>query len=241
MEFLTKTSFSWWRSLFGICVALNLCTRCCSKEPAIVLSSQVKQSLFGSVQGASDNPVSIAPVLSRPRQGTSGVPKTAATNGEDIGMSDVNAALLQIELQMKTATRNLRKLEIDSEKSIGEIQQLQIDIIRQLTKVIDREQTGPQSVFSETPTAGASGQTAGVGVASETATADAEGASTGSTLDLTPQELAQRQLLLWNHLPPRVRTQLRDAAANPFIARYERLIEQFYLRLNQQKPIGQQP
>ena len=241
MVFLTKTSFSWWRSLFGICVALNLCTRCCSKEPAIVLSSQVKQSLFGSVQGASDNPVSIAPVLSRPRQGTSGVPKTAATNGEDIGMSDVNAALLQIELQMKTATRNLRKLEIDSEKSIGEIQQLQIDIIRQLTKVIDREQTGPQSVFSETPTAGASGQTAGVGVASETATADAEGASTGSTLDLTPQELAQRQLLLWNHLPPRVRTQLRDAAANPFIARYERLIEQFYLRLNQQKPIGQQP
>ncbi|MBT5883215.1 MAG: hypothetical protein HOH50_03205 [Planctomycetaceae bacterium] len=241
MVFLTKTSFSWWRSLFGICVALNLCTRCCSKEPAIVLSSQVKQSLFGSVQGASDNPVSIAPVLSRPRQGTRGVPKTAATNGEDIGMSDVNAALLQIELQMKTATRNLRKLEIDSEKSIGEIQQLQIDIIRQLTKVIDREQTGPQSVFSETPTAGASGQTAGVGVASETATADAEGASTGSTLDLTPQELAQRQLLLWNHLPPRVRTQLRDAAANPFIARYERLIEQFYLRLNQQKPIGQQP
>ena len=239
MVFLTKTSFSWWRSLFGICVALNLCTRCYSKEPAIVLSSQVKQSLFGSVQGASDNPVSIAPVLSRPRQGTSGVPKTAATNGEDIGLGDVSAALLRIELQMKTVTRNLRKFKIDSNESKVEIEKLQSDIIRQLTRVIDREQAGPQSVFSETPTAGASGQEAGVGGVSENATVDADGTSSGGLQDLTPQELAQRQLLLWNHLPPRVRTQLRDAAANPFIARYERLIEQFYLRLNQGKPLGQ--
>ncbi|MFP6586644.1 MAG: hypothetical protein VB814_03300, partial [Pirellulaceae bacterium] len=115
---------------------------------------------------------------------------------------------------------------------------LQFDIIRQLTRVIEREQVGPQSVLSETPTAGASGQEAGVGTTSEIGTTAAGGNADG-TQDLTPQELAQRQLLLWNHLPPRVRTQLRDAAANPFIPRYERLIEQFYLRLNQQKSLGQ--
>ena len=238
LSFLTTNSSSWWRALIVICVVLNLCNQIFATEPAIVLSPQVKQSLFGSVP-ASDNPASLAAVSSRPRLGAGGVANTAVANGEDIGIGDMSGALLQIELQMKKVTRNLRKLEIDSEKSKGEIQKLQIDIIRQLTRVISREQAGPQSVFSETPTAGASGQEAGVGIASENAMADADGTSTGGTQDLTPEELAQRQLLLWNHLPPRVRTQLRDAAANPFIARYERLIEQFYLRLNQRKPLGQ--
>ena len=240
VSFITTNSSSWWRSLIVICVTLNLCNQSFGKEPSIVLPPQVKQSLFGSVQGSSDNPANIVPVTSRPRQGTGGVASTAATNGEDIGMGDVRDALFEIELQMKTVTRNLSKLKIDSEKSIGEIQQLQIDIIRQLTRVIDREQAGSQSLFSDaTPTAGASGQEAGVGVASENAPVNAGGTATGGTQDLTPQELAQRQLLLWNYLPPRVRTQLRDAAANPFIMRYERLIEQFYLRLNQRKPLGQ--
>ena len=238
VSFLTLNSSSWWRPLIVICVVLNLCNQSFGKEPAIVLSPQVKQSLFGSGQGGSDNPASSAPVSSRPHQGTGVVANAEVTNGEDIGMGDVSVALLQIELQMKTVTRNLRKLKIDSEKSKGEIQRLQIDIIRQLTRVIGREQTDPQSVFSETPTAGASGQEAGVGIASENTIVD-DGTATVGTQNLTPQELAQRQLLLWNHLPPRVRTQLRDAAANPFIARYERLIEQFYLRLNQRKPLGQ--
>ena len=238
VSFLTTNSSSWWRSLIVMGVVLNLGNQSFGKEPTIVLPPQVKQSLFGSVQGGSDNPASITPVPSRSRPAT-GVANTEVTNGEDIGRGDVSVALLQIELQMKTVTRNLRKLKIDSEKSKGEIQKLQIDIIRQLTRVISREQAGPQSVFSETPTAGASGQEAGVGIASENAMADVDGTSTGGTQDLTPAELAQRQLLLWNHLPPRVRMQLRDAAANPFIARYERLIEQFYLRLNQRKPLGQ--
>ncbi len=231
MLFLTTNRSSWWRLLIVICV-VNLCNKSFGKEPTIVLSPQVKQSLFGPVQGNSDNPKNT--VISLPRPNTGAV----ATPSEDIGMGDVSGALLQIELQMKMATRNLRKLKMDSEKSKGEIQKLQMDIIRQLTTVIDREQAGPQSVFSETPTAGASGQEAGVGSASDNTIVD-DGTATVGTQNLTPQELAQRQLLLWNHLPPRVRTQLRDAAANPFIARYERLIEQFYLRLNQRKPLGQ--
>ena len=236
MSFLTTNRSSWWRLLIVICVVLNFCNTSFGKEPAIVLSPQVKQSLFGPVQGNSDNPEST--VISLPRPNTGTVANTTVPTGEDIGMGDVSSALLQIELQMKMATRNLRKLKMDSEKSKGEIQKLQMDIIRQLTRVIDREQTDPQSVFSETPTAGASGQEAGVGIASEN-TIVGDGTATVGTQNLTPQELAQRQLLLWNHLPPRVRTQLRDAAANPFIARYERLIEQFYLRLNQRKPLGQ--
>jgi len=236
MSFLTTNRSSWWRLLIVICVVLNFCNESFGKEPAIVLSPQVKQSLFSPVQGNSDDPESA--VISLPRPNTGTVANTTVPTGEDIGMGDVSSALLQIELQMKMATRNLRKLKMDSEKSKGEIQKLQMDIIRQLTRVIDREQTGPQSVFSETPTAGASGQEAGVGIASEN-TIVGDGTATVGTQNLTPQELAQRQLLLWNHLPPRVRTQLRDAAANPFIARYERLIEQFYLRLNQRKPLGQ--
>ena len=236
MSFLTTNRSSWWRLLIVICMALNFCNESFGKEPAIVLSPQVKQSLFGSVRGNSDN--SENTVISLPRPNTGAVANTTVPPGEDIGMGDVSSALLQIELQMKMATRNLRKLKMDSEKSKGEIQKLQMDIIRQLTRVIDREQTGPQSVFSETPTAGASGQEAGVGIASENTIVD-DGTAIVGTQNLTPQELAQRQLLLWNHLPPRVRTQLRDAAANPFIARYERLIEQFYLRLNQRKPLGQ--
>ncbi|MBT4694559.1 MAG: hypothetical protein HOB73_14575 [Planctomycetaceae bacterium] len=239
VSFLTLNSSSWWRSLIVICVVLNLGNQSFGKEPAIVLSPQVKQSLFGSGQGVFDNPASIAPGSSGPYQGTGAVANAEVTNGDNIEMGDVSVALLQIELQMKMVTKNLRKLKIDSEKSKGEIQKLQIDIIRQLTRVIDREQIGPESVFSATPIAGASGQEAGVGITSENAMADADGTSTGGRQDLTPEELVQRQLLLWNHLPPRVRTQLRDAAANPFIARYERLIEQFYLRLNQQKPLGQ--
>ena len=236
MSFLTTNRFSRWRLLIVICVVLNFCNESFGKEPAIVLSPQVKQSLFGPVQGSSDN--SESNVISLPRPNTGAVANTPVPTGEDIGMGDVSGALLQIELQMKMATKNLRKLKMDSEKSKGEIQKLQMDIIRQLTRVIDREQTAPQSVFSETPTAGASGQEAGVGIASENTIVD-DGTATVGTQNLTPQELAQRQLLLWNHLPPRVRTQLRDAAANPFIARYERLIEQFYLRLNQRKPLGQ--
>ena len=235
MLFLTTNRFSWWRLLIVICV-VNLCNKSFGKEPTIVLSPQVKQSLFGPVRGNSDN--SENTVISLPRPNTGVVANTTVPPGEDIGMGDVSGALLQIELQMKMATRNLRKLKMDSEKSKGEIQKLQMDIIRQLTTVIDREQAGPQSVFSETPTAGASGQEAGVGSASDNTIVD-DGTATVGTQNLTPQELAQRQLLLWNHLPPRVRTQLRDAAANPFIARYERLIEQFYLRLNQRKPLGQ--
>jgi len=236
MSFLTTNRFSRWRLLIVICVVLNFCNESFGKEPAIVLSPQVKQSLFGPVQGNSDN--SESNVISLPRPNTGAVANTPVPTGEDIGMGDVSGALLQIELQMKMATKNLRKLKMDSEKSKGEIQKLQMDIIRQLTRVIDREQTAPQSVFSETPTAGASGQEAGVGIASGNTIVD-DGTATVGTQNLTPQELAQRQLLLWNHLPPRVRTQLRDAAANPFIARYERLIEQFYLRLNQRKPLGQ--
>lgn len=235
MSFLTTTRSSWWRLLIVICV-VNLCNKSFGKEPAIVLSPQVKQSLFGSVQGNSDNPKNAVLSLLRPNTGV--VANTTVPLGEDIGMGDVSDALLQIELQMKMATKNLRKLKMDSEKYKGEIEKLQMDIIRQLTTVIDREQAGSQSVFSETPTAGASGQEAGVGIASDNTIVD-DGTSTVGPQNLTPQELAQRQLLLWNHLPPRVRTQLRDAAANPFIARYERLIEQFYLRLNQHKPLGQ--
>jgi hypothetical protein len=235
MLFLTTNRSSWWRLLIVICV-VNLCNKSFGKEHTIVLSPQVKQSLFGPVRGNSDN--SGNTVISLPRPNTGAVANTTVPPGEDIGMGDVSGALLQIELQMKMATRNLRKLKMDSEKSKGEIQKLQMDIIRQLTTVIDREQAGPQSVFSETPTAGASGQEAGVGSASDNTIVD-DGTATVGTQNLTPQELAQRQLLLWNHLPPRVRTQLRDAAANPFIARYERLIEQFYLRLNQRKPLGQ--
>jgi hypothetical protein len=216
---------------------LKLCDPTFGSEPTVELSPQVKQSLFGSVLGITDAPASRAPVTSS-GQTTDRVPGVTATNGEDIGAGDESNVLLKIELQMKTVTRNLRKLKFDAEKSTGEIQKLQFDIIRQLTRVIEREQVGPQSVFSETPTAGASGQEAGVGTTSEIGTTAAGGNADG-TQDLTPQELAQRQLLLWNHLPPRVRTQLRDAAANPFIPRYERLIEQFYLRLNQQKSLGQ--
>ena len=237
MLFLTTNRSSWWRLLIVICV-VNLCNKSFGKEPTIVLSPQVKQSLFGSGQGVFDNPASIAPGSSGPYQGTGAVANAEVTNGDNIEMGDVSGALLQIELQMKMATRNLHKLKMDSEKSKGEIQKLQMDIIRQLTTVIDREQAGPQSVFSETPTAGASGQEAGIGIASENTIVD-DGTAMVGTQNLTPQELAQRQLLLWNHLPPRVRTQLRDVAANPFIARYERLIEQFYLRLNQRKPLGQ--
>jgi len=236
MSFLTTNRFSWWRLLIVICVVLNFCNESFGKEPVIVLSPQVKQSLFGHVQGNSDNPEST--VISLPRPNTGAVANTIVPTGEDIEMGDVSGALLQIELQMKMATRNLRKLEMDSEKSKGEIQKLQMDIIRQLTRMIDREQASPQSVFSETPTAGASGQEAGVGIAPGNTIVD-DGTANVGTQNLTPQELAQRQLLLWNHLPPRVRTQLRDAAANPFIARYERLIEHFYLRLNQRKPLGQ--
>ena len=239
VSFLIILSSSWWRSLIVICAVLSLCNQSFGKEPVVVLSPQVQQSLFGSVKGESDNPISTDPVSSLPRQETAGVDNTPVNNGEDIGMGDVSGALLQIELQMRALTRNLRKLTIESDKSTVEIQRLQIDIIRQLTRVIGREKAGPQTLFSETPTAGASGQEAGVGIASKNMMAGAVGTYPNSTQDLTPEELAQRQLLLWNHLPPRVRTQLRDAAANPFIARYERLIEQFYLRLNQQKPLGQ--
>lgn len=238
MSFLTTKVASWWRLLIVICV-INLCIICIEsfgKEPAIVLSPQVKQSLFSPLQGAFDNPKDS--VISLPSPNTGAVANMPAPPGQDIGTGDVSGALLQIELQMKMATKDLRKLKMDQGKSKGEIQKLQMDIIRQLTRVIDREQMGSQSVFSETPTAGASGQEAGVGIASDNVIEEAGTAIAGAQ-NLTPQELAQRQLLLWNHLPPRVRTQLRDAAANPFIARYERLIEQFYLRLNQRKPLGQ--
>ena len=40
---------------------------------------------------------------------------------------------------------------------------------------------------------------------------------------------------LWGHLPARLQAQLRGAAVDQFLPKYERLLEQFYRRLAEQE------
>ena len=59
------------------------------------------------------------------------------------------------------------------------------------------------------------------------------GQDTGSQPKVEEVELVIDQL--WGHLPARLQTQLRGAAVDQFLPKYQRLLEQFYRRLAEQE------
>ena len=56
--------------------------------------------------------------------------------------------------------------------------------------------------------------------------------------DKNAVELAQMQRMLkevWGHLPPRVRAQMQSGAGEKFLPKYEKLIEDYYKRLAEER------
>ena len=59
------------------------------------------------------------------------------------------------------------------------------------------------------------------------------GSDTGTQVE--PEDVQMVMEELWGHLPARLQAQLRGAAVDQFLPKYERLLEQFYRRLAEQE------
>ena len=194
-------------------------------EPAGGLSPQVRQALFDGV----DTRIPLRHELTRPPLGPiDGNPNQAELGGEAV-LSDKENSLLLIEKQMQQLADRLQDLSNNAAMEMDVVERLQRDIVQRITDAMGTmNQTEKQFVASPTGEQVA-GQEAGQGAMSS----DPPNTSVGDPAQMTPERIEEREAMLWNRLPEKVQTQLRSAAAQPFIRRYEKLIEQFYNRLNE--------
>ena len=120
-----------------------------------------------------------------------------------------------------------------------ETQQLQKMIAQDLAKLTKqlRQQSSDSSFRPGTGAASsASSQTADNQQDSTKPATDSTsriGQDTGTQAEAEEVQMVMEQL--WGHLPARLQTQLRGAAVDQFLPKYQRLLEQFYRRLAEQE------
>jgi len=193
-------------------------------QPADGLSRQVQHALFDGVN------TQIPPRHEFIRPPMRRIPGSSnqTPSGGEVALSDKENPLLLIEKQMQQLTDRLQSFSTNAPIEMDVVEQLQRDIVQRITDAMGTmEQTEQQWVAAPTGDQVA-GQEAGQGTLSP----DPPNAASGNPDLMSPERLAERKAMLWNRLPEKVQTELRSAAAQPFIRRYEKLIEQFYNRLN---------
>lgn len=154
--------------------------------------------------------------------------------GEDLGSQPENP-LLRIGKQMRMVQERIGKQDISEET-----QTAQSDIVAELQRLIEQAQQQ-----NNQQNKGASGRGTGkAGVGDGQATPGAPQDSTdrvGKPQTQTPQAADVRNLLerIWGHLPEKTRDEMRNALGDQFLPKYERLIEEYYKRLAEERPGSQ--
>ena len=221
-------SFRRWERLLGWTLALLLTEgTLLADKPAGGLSPQVQQALF---DGA-DPPMPLRRELSSPHAGRIEGTRNQVELSEEAVFSDKENQLLLIEMQMQQLADRLQEFSTNSTIEMSVVEPLQLDIIRRITDTMGTMNQTEKRFVAHPTGEQVAGQEAGQG----TLSSDPPNTSTGDPEHMSPERIAEREAMLWNRLPAKIQTQLRSAAAQPFISRYEKLIEQFYNRLNEQR------
>jgi len=155
------------------------------------------------------------------------------TQGEDVGQESERNSWLRIGASMENVQGRLAVGDLGRET-----QQLQKMISQDLADLMKqlRQQSGSSSFR---PGAGAAAS-AGIqdsddpSSSPKPATDSSERVGQGNAEPVEAGEAAATMEELWGYLPARVQAQLRGAAADQFLPKYERLLEAFYRRLAEQ-------
>lgn len=150
--------------------------------------------------------------------------------GEDLGDAPENP-LLTISQQMRAVQERIAE-----EDTSDETQTAQSEIVAKLAKLIEQaqKQGGQQNKSAR----GRGTGKAGVGDGEATPGAPQDSTDrVGKPQTEAPQPTDVRSLLerIWGHLPDKTRSEMQNALSDQFLPKYERLIEEYYKRLAEER------
>lgn len=153
-------------------------------------------------------------------------------DGEDIG-TPAESPLARIGSRMR-----LVEQRIAQEDTSTETRDMQKRIVADLALLIEQMKQQCSNCKKSKPGGGAAKAGAGEGAkqASSRPAGDSEDRVGKSEAETARLEETKKMLdEVWGHLPPRLREQLQNSDGIRFLPKYERLIEQFYRRLSEEK------
>ncbi len=154
--------------------------------------------------------------------------------GEDLGAAPENP-LAEIGRQMRAVEKRIaqRDTSDQTQSDQGKI----VDALEQLI-----EQAKKQGARGNNSASGRGTGKAGVGDGQAQPGAPQESTDrVGKPQTDTPQTADVRNLLqrIWGHLPEKMRDEMQNAVSDQFLPKYEKLIEEYYQRLAEERSSGQ--
>lgn len=164
-------------------------------------------------------------------------------HGEDVG-SESDNPFISIGQRMKAVEQRIGRR--DTSEATQQIQRQIVADIEQLIEEMNKQCSGGQCNSSSkcdkpgSPKPGEQASKAGSGENSGTSKPARDSEDRLGSSDGTEAEMARMREMLkrvWGHLPERVRLQMQSGMAEEFLPEYERLIEQYYQRLADERGI----
>ncbi|MDX1946412.1 MAG: hypothetical protein SFU86_13510 [Pirellulaceae bacterium] len=185
------------------------------------------------LDGLKDDLVDKLPAPQKPA--TPGDKPSPEAGGEDLGSVGESNPLALIGERMRTAQQRIAGH--DTSKNTQDLQRRILDdiaaLIEQAKKqgAAQKQGSGPGSASTQ-PGSGGGNPTAGP---ARDSTNRIEQGTKETTETADVQEVLRR---FWGHLPQKLRDQMNAAGSERFLPKYERLIEEYYKRLAEDRPVG---
>jgi len=203
-------------------------TRALDQQLLDDLDRELLKDLPGATQQAGDE---IAP--SRP----GGMPARSGAKGnhDDPSSIDSNSPFAKIAQRMRSVENRIAR----HDTSIT-TQEEQDQIINDIDALLDAAKKGRNGGKKETDSAGSASH-AGVGTGDNVpgsprdSTNRIEHGSKESVETADVKDVLQR---FWGHLPQRLRDEMQTSFSEQFLPKYERVIEEYYKRLAEERPDG---
>ena len=154
--------------------------------------------------------------------------------GEDLGQAPENP-LVEIGRQMRSVESRIAQRDT-SEQTQSEQQKIVVALEKLLEQAKKQQASGNKSASGRgTGKAGTGDGQAQPGAPQESTD------RVGTPKTEAPQTADVRNLLqrIWGHLPEKMRDEMQAAVSDQFLPKYERLIEEYYQRLAEEKSSGQ--
>ena len=192
------------------------------------LLKELESDLLKDLPGAKKLP----PVVKKPSPDDQRLQEDLKT-GEDLGQAPENP-LAEIGRQMRAVESKIAQRDT-SEQTQAEQQK----IVAALEKLL--EQAKKQQAGGNKSASGRGTGKAGTGDGQAQPGAPQESTDrVGTPKTEAPQTADVRNLLqrIWGHLPEKMRDEMQAAVSDQFLPKYERLIEEYYQRLAEEKSSG---
>lgn len=225
-----------------VILALVMSGNAWATQPASKETGQQKKNPPQSVEDELFQGLEQLPATGKERPGKSSADQGPAvdrdrqrrlTQGEDIGQESERNSWLRIGASMENVQGRLAVGDLGRET-----QQLQKMISQDLSDLMKqlRKQSSGSSFRPGTGAAASAGihDSEDPSSSSKPATDSSERIGQENVEPVEAGEAAATMEELWGYLPARVQAQLRGAAADQFLPKYERLLEAFYRRLAEQ-------